>query len=826
MGAYESVDATPTVVDAAKARQIELVLESVESLPTLPPVAARLLTHGSADDIDLKGVVRIIESDPALATRILGMCRKADRGLGKRITTVRHAVVMLGVDAVRSAALSVSIYDLLGKQHPARREDGLQEETPAFDRAGLWRHTIAVACAAEQIAQANPNIRVAPDEAFLAGLLHNVGKLVLELVLPKAYDRTVRLAERRASDSAPIERTLIGVDHHTAGLRICTHWGLPEALARVAWLYGRPPKTLAHEPEAPLIGVVTLAKTICREMHMGWSGEFGPTASSARLCADMGLPASTITNLMVPLHAAVAERLAVLGLDEATTPKLMLESLTNANRQLGRLNSAMSERAAQAVSQAAVLESIAAFHVELRGARSLSEVASCVIASARRAMGDGFFAMLMQEPGDRQWQLLRFDERGRFASSTLLDPPAGAKGMAISGFTDGTQLSVAMLGLLPWLGDELSDAADPRTLKLTPLIGAEGHGDEGGGQRGGQGVGSYGGGLNGAFGGAMQRGERGIREGSGGGAGSGGAGGAGGVMLVNDRDWSQTTIGGVSARLGAQTLLSTWSAALASALDRERLRRQSEELANAARAIAEAQQRASHAEAMARLGEVAAGAAHEMNNPLAIISGRAQLLLTRLDQPKDRAAAHGIADAAMSLSELISSLHLMAEPVPVKPETAPLAGLLRKSVDRARDRVNTRRDAEIVVMNAPDMIRTDPELFIAAVSEMVANAFEACPTGVVQVTVSREQSGRESEQRGTRVGRLMVSVRDTGCGMSGKALHHAFDPFFSEKPAGRQRGLGLTRAQRIAEALDGEIVLDSIQGKGTTATMMVRPMAM
>lgn len=773
MESLEPESGSGVVADAARARQVELVLESVESLPTLPPVAARLLSKSSVDDLDIKSVVKIIETDPALASRILGMCRKADKGLGNRITTVRHAVVMLGVEAVRAAALSVSIYDLMGKRPKSVMDEAATDETPAFDRSGFWRHTIAVACAAEQISQRHKNLGVDPDEAFIAGLLHNVGKLVLELILPRGYDRVVRLAERRASDSAPLERALIGVDHHTAGMRICEHWGLPEAVGRVAWLYGRPSSTLQHEPEAKLIGVVTLAKALCREMHLGWSGEFGPAPAAARLCSELSLPISTLTEITAPLHQSVADRLAVLGLDEATTPKLMLESLTNANQQLVRLNAALSERAQQASAQAAVLDAIAAFHVDLRAARSFSEVTSAVIASARRAMGDGFFAMLILEPGDAQWQLLRFDERGKFTASSLLDPPAGARGVGLSGLNDGTQLSLAMLGLLPWLGDELAEAADPRTLKLTPLLGVENPNERTATPR------------------------------------------TATVMLVNDRDWSQTAVGNVTARMGTQTLLSTWSAALASALDRERLRRQSEELANASRAIAEAQQRVAHAEAMARLGQVTAGAAHEMNNPLAVISGRAQLLLTRLDQPKDRAAAQAIADASMRLSELISSLHLLAEPVPVKSATINLRALLNKGVAMGSEKAGSNRPIEVTIIGAPDTVRTDPDLFASALAELVTNAIEACPTGIIEVNASSGMGGKD-------MARLFVAVRDTGQGMSAKALHHAFDPFFSEKPAGRQRGLGLTRARRIADSLGGDIILDSQQGKGTTATLVVR----
>ena len=225
-----------TTPDQARARQVEVILERVRTLPTLSPVAARLLSIGTIDEVLITDVVKIIETDPALSARILGLCRRADKGLGDRITTVKRAVLMLGIEAVRSAALSVSVYDLMtgedeqasqalddtfANEHAdnARRNDpGGPEEGLAttFDRKGFWKHSIAVACAAELIAQVNPKLRVVPEEAFLAGLLHDVGKLVLDLVLPRSYERVLAVAHRRKCDSDSVERLVLGLDHHTA----------------------------------------------------------------------------------------------------------------------------------------------------------------------------------------------------------------------------------------------------------------------------------------------------------------------------------------------------------------------------------------------------------------------------------------------------------------------------------------------------------------------------------------------------------------------------------------------------------------------------------
>ncbi len=191
-------------------KQIELILAGVDRLPTLPAVAAKLLAIGSEEEFDLDEAISLIETDPALSATILALCRSSDKGLGDKITTVRRAVIMLGLEAVQAAVLSVYVYEQL-ESHAELRDSGI------FDRSGFWIHSIAVACAAESIAKAFPELGVAPEEAYLSGLLHDVGKLALQLVLPKVYEKTLRLAQSRRCATCIAEHTTIGIDHYTAG---------------------------------------------------------------------------------------------------------------------------------------------------------------------------------------------------------------------------------------------------------------------------------------------------------------------------------------------------------------------------------------------------------------------------------------------------------------------------------------------------------------------------------------------------------------------------------------------------------------------------------
>lgn len=751
---------------ALRTRQIDLILSQVDGLPTLSPIAARLLSLGSADNVDLAGLARLIESDPALAGRLLGLCRKADKGLGDRITTVKRAVVMLGLDAVRSTALSVDVYDVMKNQAAEVDRAGADKNaaTKAFDRTGFWRHSIAVACACELLAHKQPRLGVIPDEAFIAGLLHDLGKLVLDLVLPQSYGAVLALAEKRGSDSAPIERALLGLDHHTAGKRLAERWGLPQPLQDVMWLYAQGPRPMQDDgPANGLLGIVGVAKAFCRDLHLGWSGDYGPIPSLSRLCAAATIEPIVLTKIAEPLHAEVADRTRLLGLENVTTPQLLLESVAQANRQLARLNAALSEQSALSRDQARVLQTITAFHAAADPTRGCVETLGHVVRSAASVFGPGFFAALFQPTPEDLWQVFQFDDQGRMIRSQAAEPPpaGGPQLRLLSALSGSSQLSVAMLGLLPWLNDYLNDATDLRRVKLLPLNPAETHDPA-----------------------------------------------RGTAVLLHDRADDQ-----VPSQALLRALSSTWGAATLAAAHQERQRRLEERLAEAHRSLIASEAKLTEAESMARLGEMTAGAAHEMNNPLTVISGRSQLLLARLVDADQRGAAAAISHAAADLSDLISSMHLIAKPPEVRVSPTPVSAVIEQATRLAEARlagqVQTRVEVGESANQTLDEVMLDREVVAAALSELLVNASQSTPDQIVIVRVQNDLPDR----------RLLIAVEDQGTGMSPRALQHAFDPFFSEKPSGRRRGLGLTRARKLIEAHDGQITLENLQPNGCRATL-------
>jgi signal transduction histidine kinase len=256
-------------------------------------------------------------------------------------------------------------------------------------------------------------------------------------------------------------------------------------------------------------------------------------------------------------------------------------------------------------------------------------------------------------------------------------------------------------------------------------------------------------------------------------------------------------------------LLLTWRAALHYAMGHDQAAHLNEQLVEANRARQEAQDLLTRTQTLATLGEVAAGAAHEMNNPLTIISGRAQLLASQIREPSLHRMVTEISEESHRLSDMITALRSFAEPLVPKCRPIDLADVVVRAVQqygpghRMEPRVNTTFAAVL------PSVEVDPDLIGQALGELVRNAVEAKGSRHIELRVQIDPVDD----------RLSIEVRDDGTGLSSHALRHAFDPFFSEKPAGRQPGLGLARARRAVEAHGGRISLVNGPSGGAIATI-------
>ena len=728
----------PTTDDPMRARRVELILREIETLPTPSPIALRLLSVAAEEDADIGEIIALIQTDPGMTARLLGLCRRASTGLGQSVTTIDRAVMMLGLDAVRALLLSVDLRQFMTET--AREEPcaspGEDEEHAGVNRAGLWRHSLAVAVAAEAVAAAHADegYAVSPDEAFVCGLLHDIGKIALDLLLPRAFSRAVQISERHCDPLAAVERRLIGVDHATAGKRLAERWGLPEIIRDVIWLHGRPARSIPDLPHKRMIGVVTAANDLARLMHVGASGNGEPPAPIERIAHGWGLAPDRLEAVAVTLHQRVAERSERLGMDEAPAADLLVESLAAANRTLVALNETQRRRTSRQTRLVAIQDSLRTFYDSLTRTDDPLDTMLAIAVSGCAVFTPADVLAAVRVDDDQAWIAISIADTGRRRRSASVPYDATGSPSALA------ESLAASLDI---------PAQQASALTVTTLTDTD----------------------------------------------------AGTAVIVHP--WRLDRERGLA--------LAAWRVAAMGAIERARTHRLNETLALLNADLASAQERAAEAESFARLGELTAGAAHEMNNPLTVISGRAQELRTAHGSGPLNDAADSIVRASDRLSRLITDLHFIATPPAPQRSATDLTEVLSRTTRRVREQREAldipAQPIKVTISGALPPVHIDGDLFSVALEELIRNALEAPDSAHVEVRIQTDDD----------FDRLMISVLDDGAGISPEALAHATDPFFSCRNAGRGIGLGLAKARRVVESHGGTLAVRPRAGRGTEA---------
>ncbi len=210
----------------------EDVVHHLADLPSLPAVVMELLNSIDQEDIDISVLAKKVSHDQALTAKTLRLANSSLYGLQVKVTTIQQAITYLGFQTTRNLITAAAVTGCF----PEGR-------CPGFDDKAFWRHSIATAACAKVLAR---QIRFNQDYAFTAGLLHDIGRLVLVTSFPERFGEAI--AHRAAHDCSMLqaERAVLGVDHVDAGLALAEHWNFSDTM-RLA-IAGH------HDPEAPGAG--------------------------------------------------------------------------------------------------------------------------------------------------------------------------------------------------------------------------------------------------------------------------------------------------------------------------------------------------------------------------------------------------------------------------------------------------------------------------------------------------------------------------------------------------------------------------------------------
>lgn len=258
-----------TKVDVQTRDRIDAVLSRVEDLKPLPGTVTEALRLLDDPNASIKAVATVISVDQALTSRVLKLANSAYYGSIHSATTLREAIARLGFRRTRNLLYTASYSSLLG-QRVASYNLGHGE---------LWRHSVGVAVIAEQLADqlAYPN----PDEAYIGGLLHDIGKLVLDQQLKIEWDRLLQIAQLHDLMLIEAEVFLLGLNHAQVGGELMRRWSLPPCLVD-AVAYHHDPTFAKDAPE--LASMVHVANTICLRLGVGLAhATFVPRPSAEAL---------------------------------------------------------------------------------------------------------------------------------------------------------------------------------------------------------------------------------------------------------------------------------------------------------------------------------------------------------------------------------------------------------------------------------------------------------------------------------------------------------------------------------------------------------------
>ena len=228
-------------------------------IPSIPNLYLEIVEIANRPGASLEEIARVISRDLGMTTQILRLVNSAFFGLPRDLSSIEDAVAYMGLELVKSLVLSAHTFSQY------------QDADLSLIIKALWTHSLQVASACKRIAQLEGADRKMVSDAFTAGMLHDVGKLVLAANLPEEYARATRLAEAERLGSFVAEELVFGANHADVGGYLLGLWGLPVPVVEAIALHHRP-SAVSHPTFSPLT-MVHVADICTREREHFHSGQ-------------------------------------------------------------------------------------------------------------------------------------------------------------------------------------------------------------------------------------------------------------------------------------------------------------------------------------------------------------------------------------------------------------------------------------------------------------------------------------------------------------------------------------------------------------------------
>jgi putative nucleotidyltransferase with HDIG domain len=240
-----------------------------------------------------------IARDQSMTTKILRLVNSAFYGSGKPVSSISRAVVIMGFQAVRSAALATSVFEHFAGLKPI----------PDFSLDGFWSHSLASSCLAKEISESR---RIAsPEDAYVVGLLHDVGKLVMLRYFPHDVDALCQAAQEQHFTWLACEDALFTVNHATVARAVFRAWDFPEPVVEAIACHHQPKAASRH---AELAAIVHVADYLAGMAGFPCPGARPPDKVAPEALKLLGVSESMFDDIIEQARAEIARSQEILQL--------------------------------------------------------------------------------------------------------------------------------------------------------------------------------------------------------------------------------------------------------------------------------------------------------------------------------------------------------------------------------------------------------------------------------------------------------------------------------------------------------------------------------
>ncbi|HUY90667.1 MAG TPA: HDOD domain-containing protein [Pirellulales bacterium] len=266
---------------------LDRLFARIGEVSSLPAAAVRIVNIANDESRGAKDLISAVETDPSLAVRVLRTVNSTFYSIRNRVGDLKTAVSLLGMKEVRNLALTVHVSRMFAAPGDYR----------TYRREGLWRHLVAVASTSRLIAEVSET--VPRDDAYVAGLLHDVGLILLDQHLRRQFKSILDGLERYPSTIAA-ERAVLPFDHCELGASVARRWNLSASIAAAAGYHHAPSRY--DGPHRNMVSLVCLANYLCTRSEVSSLGVHNVAPPGDDVYRELGIHADRMAQIAARLN--------------------------------------------------------------------------------------------------------------------------------------------------------------------------------------------------------------------------------------------------------------------------------------------------------------------------------------------------------------------------------------------------------------------------------------------------------------------------------------------------------------------------------------------